>query len=132
MNIQANTIEELIESSAHRELFHLLDQWMQETFPELSRRLIASGTITFIGYGDLKNPTDDIYTCLLSLAPQKNNISFYIGGEKNGQPILKSYEEHFAKSNIGKICLRLKNVKKLEFDILEAIVRDSIAWNEED
>ncbi|EOT27945.1 DUF1801 domain-containing protein [Enterococcus saccharolyticus] len=130
MNIQANTIEELIDSSDHCELFQTLDHWMQDTFPELSRRLIASGTITFIGYGDLKNPADDIYTCLLSLAPQKNNISFYIGGEKNGQPILKSYEEHFAKSNVGKICLRLKNVKKLDFDILEAIVRDSIAWNE--
>lgn len=130
MNIQAQTIEELIESSEHHELFKALDDWMQRTFPQLSRRLIASGTITFIGYGDLANATDDIYNCLLSLAPQKNNISFYIGGEKNGQPLLRSYDQHFAKSNVGKICLRLRNLKKIDFEVLEAIVQDSIAWNE--
>lgn len=130
MNIHAHTITELIESSEHRELFQALDDWMQTTFPQLSRRLISSGTITFIGYGDLTNATDDIYNCLLSLAPQKNNVSFYIGGEKNGQPILKSYEQHFTKSNMGKICLRLRNLKKVDFSVLEDIVNDAITWNE--
>lgn len=130
MNSPAKTIDELIETSEHRELLYLLDQWMQTNFPQLSRRLIASGTITFIGYGELYGATDDIYNALLSLAPQKNNISFYISGEKNGQPILKSYEQHFAKSAVGKVCLRLRNPKRIDFNVLEAIVTDVIAWND--
>ncbi len=130
MNLEANSIEELIVNSNHRELFQALDDWMQKTFPQLDRRLIKSGTITFIGYGQSAAAKDDIYTSLISLAPQKNNISFYIDGEKNGQPILRSYEAHFAKSNMGKICLRLRNLKKIDWQILEAIVQDAIAWNQ--
>lgn len=132
MHVPANSIEELIHTSPHEELFAALDHWVQITFPELNRRLIQSGTMTFIGYGDLATAEEsDVYDALIALAPQKNNISFYIGGEKNGEPILRSYEAHFAKSNVGKICLRLKNINKIDFTILEAIIADSIAWNKE-
>lgn len=131
MNIKAKTIEELIESSEHRELFRELDDWLQSTFPQLSRRLVSSGTITFIGYGKLKkSDEDDIYNSLLSLAPQKNNISLYIDGEKNGEPLLKSYEQYFAKSNIGKGCLRLRSLKSVDLSVLEAIVNDVVKWND--
>ncbi|MHC5269133.1 DUF1801 domain-containing protein [Enterococcus sp. LJL98] len=131
MHVPANSIEELIHTSPHEEMFLTLDHWMQETFPQLERRLIQSETITLIGYGHLANAEKgDVYDSLIGLAPQKNNLSFYIGGKKHGQPILRSYETHFAKSNIGKICLRFRNVKKIDFEVLEAIVNDSIAWNE--
>ena len=31
---------------------------------------------------------------------------------------------------VGKVCLRLKNSHTIDFAILEAIIKDSIAWNE--
>lgn len=131
MNIPAHSIEELIAQSAHQELFHLIDQWMQVTFPTLRRRLVQTPTITFVAYGDLANANpDEPFSSIVALAPQKNNLSFYITGEKNGLPILANYATFFPKSAMGKTCLRLRNPKKLNLSILEAIVHDVITWND--
>lgn len=130
MHIPANSIEELITKSEHQELLQLLDQWLQTTFPQLNRRLVQTPTITFIAYGDLANAhPDDPFSSLVALAPQKNNISFYITGEKNGESILANYATCFPKSAIGKTCLRLRNTKKLDWTVLKNIVNDAITWN---
>lgn len=109
MHIPANSIEELIQNSGHEERFYQLDQWLQATFPELNRRLVQTKTITFVAYGDLTtaNP-DDSFSSLVAIAPQKNNLSFYIMGEKDNVPILSHYAHHFPKSATGKTCLRLR------------------------
>lgn len=130
MHISANSIEELITQSEYQELFQLLDEWMIVTFPQLNRRLIQTPTITFIAYGDLANANpDDPFSSIVALAPQKNNLSFYITGEKNGEPILANYADLFPKSAMGKTCLRLRNTKKLDLTVLEAIINDAITWN---
>lgn len=130
MHIPANSIEELIAKSEHQELFQLLDQWMRTNFPQLNRRLVQTPTITFIAYGNLTNANpDDPFSSLVALAPQKNNISFYITGEKNGESILANYATFFPKSAMGKTCLRLRNTKKLDWTVLKNIVNDAITWN---
>ena len=130
MNIPAHSIEELIAQSAHQELFHLIDQWMQVTFPTLRRRLVQTPTITFVAYGDLANANpDEPFSSIVALAPQKNNHSFYITGEKYGAPILANYADLFPKSAMGKTCLRLRNTKKLDLTVLKAIINDVITWN---
>lgn len=130
MHIPAESIDDLISKSEHQELFQLLDQWVQTTFPQLNRRLVQAKTITFVAYGDLaKANPEDPFSSLVALAPQKNNLSFYITGEKNGEPILANYAHLFPKSAMGKTCLRLRNTKKLDFTVLKAIVNDVITWN---
>lgn len=130
MNIPAATIEELIEQSNQSEVFRQIDDWMQKTFPELERRLIKSPTITLAAYGRLSHISEnEIYSALISMAPQKNNLSLYVAGEKKGQPILQHYRPFFAPSNMGKSCLRIKNSSQLKTDILEKIILDAIEWN---
>lgn len=72
MHVPAHSIEELIQASPHQALFETLDHWIQLTFPALDRRLIQSGTMTFIGYGELATAKEgDVYDSLIALAPQK-------------------------------------------------------------
>mgnify|MGYP003589276929 FL=1 len=131
MHVPAHSIEELIQASPHQVLFETLDHWIQLTFPALDRRLIQSGTMTFIGYGELATAKEgDVYDSLIALAPQKHYLSCYFAGEKAGEPILRSYQAHFATSTVGKVCLRLKNSHTIDFAILGAMIKDSIAWNE--
>ena len=76
MHVPAHSIEELIQASPHQALFETLDHWIQLTFPALDRRLIQSGTMTFIGYGELATAKEgDVYDSLIALAPQKHYLS---------------------------------------------------------
>ena len=131
MHVPAHSIEELIQASPHQALFETLDHWIHLTFPALDRRLSQSGTMTFIGYGELATAKEgDVYDSLIALAPQKHYLACYFAGEKAGAPMLRSYQAHFAASTVGKVCLRLKNSHTIDFAILEAISKDRIAWNE--
>lgn len=131
MNVQAETIEELfVKSGNHEELFRSIDQIIQNSAPSLKRQLFSKKSITMIGYGEmpLKEGSDQEVWPLISLAPQKNSVNIYISGEKDGLALPQYYKEHFGKSAVGKSCIRIKSLKKINEQILKELIRETMLW----
>lgn len=57
----------------------------------------------------------------VAFASQKNNISLYI----LKKDVLDQYRHHFAKSAIGKGCIRYKNPKKIDFELIKEMLKAS-------
>ncbi len=128
MRIEANSVEELIEKAGDKkEGLIFLDQWIQKIAPGLKRWLLKSDTYVMIGYG--KSRYDERYS-LITLAPQKNFISLYIMGEKDGELLTKQYKDKIGKVTVGKSCIQIKNTEALNLRELENLILDSIRWNE--
>jgi len=57
-------------------------------------------------------------TVEVAFASQKNNISFYI----LRTDVLNPYRDQFPASAIGKGCIRYRNPKKIDFDMVEEML----------
>jgi len=133
MKIEANSIEELFVLSGDKELdLRALDQLIVEAAPELKRQLFTGSSITMIGYGEMdwQHKSSSGVWPLISVAPQKNNISIYVAAEKDGVPLPKIYEKRLGKVNNGKNCIRFRKFSDIDQDELKNAVRDAIAWAE--
>lgn len=133
MKIEANSIEELFSKSIHKDLLEELDKFITSEFPTLPRALFTSDSINLVSYGVVSYKDShkrEVKWPLVGLAPQKNNVSIYFSGEKNGSYVLDSYREFFPKSALGKGCLRIRNSKGINYDILRNIINDCIVWDE--
>ena len=62
----------------------------------------------------------------IAFASQKQNIALYI--LKEG--IVNRYRDRFSKSAIGKGCIRFRNPKTIDFDLVKRILEDSHASEE--
>ena len=81
MKINANTIEELFSASGKQEAdLREIDQLIVQTAPELKRQLFSGPSITMLGYGEMTwmNKSSSGVWPLISVAPQKGNISIYM------------------------------------------------------
>lgn len=57
----------------------------------------------------------------ISFNSQKNNISFYV----HKYSLLDQYRDNFPKSAVGKSCLRFKNMKKIDYEVIENLLKDT-------
>lgn len=57
----------------------------------------------------------------VAFASQKNNIALYI----LKKPVMDKYRVNFAKSNIGKGCIRYHNPEKIDFELIEKMIAES-------
>ncbi|MDA3812302.1 MAG: DUF1801 domain-containing protein [Spirochaetaceae bacterium] len=131
MKIEATSIEELfIKSGEHEELIRAIDRIIHESAPELTRKLFSGNSITMIGYGEMSWETSSDLEVwpLISLAPQKHTVNLYIAAEKDDIPLPQHYIDNFGKSNVGKNCIRINSLKKLDTDILKELVRETLIW----
>lgn len=134
VHITAHSCEELISESLHPEIMQTIDAFIQETFPQLIRYLSQGETITLIGYGPMEfapRLANGDYWALISLAPQKNNISCYIMGQNSaGNSIVASHAHHFPKSMTGKSCIRYRTLQSLDLELLREMITDAVHWYE--
>jgi uncharacterized protein YdhG (YjbR/CyaY superfamily) len=59
----------------------------------------------------------------IAFASQKNYIALYI----LKKDVLDKYRHHFSKSAIGKGCIRYTHHKKIDFNLIESMIKDSFA-----
>lgn len=59
-------------------------------------------------------------TVEVGFASQKNNISFYLLKKE----VLDKYRHLFAKSAMGKGCIRFSNPGKIDFEMIEKMVKE--------
>lgn len=133
MKLTVESIEELfVKSERHEELFRLIDHIIHESAPELKRYLFSSPSITVIGYGEMpgKVSADGQIWPLISLAPQKNSVNMYISAERDGVPLPQCYRDHFGKSAVGKSCIRISSITKVNDEILKQLIRETQLWKD--
>lgn len=133
MKLEAQSIEELFEKSGeHEDLIRAVDKVICEAAPNLKRQLFSGKSLTMVGYGEMpwKNSTEEGVWPLISLAPQKHSVNLYIAAEKEGVPLPQYFIESFGKSAIGKNCIRINSIKKLDKDILKELVRETLLWSD--
>lgn len=103
-----------------------LHQLIRQTVPDLKPFIIAG----MIGYG----PYHYKYasgregdTAIISLASQKNYISLYVCATADGQYVAESYKEKLPKANIGKSCIRFKQLADIEVKVLKEVLKKGAA-----
>ena len=84
MKINANTIEDFFTAVPDMESdLRQIDALVMETLPKAKRGLKKMPSITLLAYWPADLPMEAWPS--IGLAPQKNNISLYVSGEKEGR-----------------------------------------------
>ena len=91
--------------------------------------MVNSMASTMIGYGNMPYKTKSSKELtewpLVLLAAQKNYMSLYLCAvEKNSQYIAEKYEKELGKVNIGKSCIRFKNLEDLNLETVKKLLKD--------
>ncbi len=115
----AQYIAELVEPrKSHIKQLHAL---IRKTAPSL-KPYIQSG---MLAYG----PMHYVYESgregdwfFIGLASQKNYISLYFSCTKEGKYLAEQYTKKLPKANIGKSCVRFKNVEDVDLRILAEMI----------
>jgi len=132
MKVQANTIEKLFMASGEQEDdLRELDKLIVQTAPGLKRQLFSGPSITMIGYGEMTwmNKSSSGVWPLISVAPQKGNISIYVAAEKDGVPLATIYRKLLGKINNGKNCIRFKRLADVSMDEPKNAILDAMEWS---
>lgn len=130
MIISTDKIEDLIESSHDPLLFVDLYQFINEVIggEGVLFRSEPSG-MTIVGYYVVpyKTTTENTEYPLISIVPQKNNISVYVMVTINGEFLVPKYADVFGKSNVGKSCIRIKSMNEDKYEALEQLLHRAIS-----
>jgi hypothetical protein len=65
----------------------------------------------------------------IGLSANTTGISVYILGINDKTYLAKSYEGKIGKASVSGYCIKFKALKDINMDILQAAVRDGIAWH---
>jgi len=87
-----------------------------------------------IGYGSYTikyadGTTREFYQ--IGLSANKTGISFYILGINDKTYLAKTYGEKIGKASVSGYCIKFKNLKDINVNILEAAIQDGIAITNE-
>jgi hypothetical protein len=121
----AKTPKEYIDliSEPRKSDIKFLDKFIKKTVPKL-KPFIISG---MIGYGKYKYKSasgGEGDWCVIALASQKNYISLYACGVKDGKYIAEGFKKDLPKADIGKSCIRVKKAEDLDLKVLEKILKE--------
>ncbi len=132
MNKKAKTIEELIDNSGDfKDSLISLDKLITEVLPEIDRKLFSGTSITMLGYGffDYKDYKGVVYPWpAISIAPQKNYLSLYLMGIKDGKYISEMHADKLGRASVGKSCIRFKNLENLDLNELKIAIVETNEW----
>ncbi len=98
----------------------LIRKWAPKLDPHMRSGMIGYGTYHY------KYPSGregDWFK--VGLASNKNYISIYACGVKNGGYIAEAYKTRLPKASIGKSCIRFKRLDDLDLGVLEEIVKET-------
>lgn len=133
MTYNAQTVEEYIDQipEKRKDTFNKLRSIIQESIPEGFEEIISYSFPSYVvplsiypkGYHCKKNEP----LPFISIANQKNFIALYHMGIYAKPQILEWFEIEYAKQGIGKLdmgksCIRFKNMKKIPYDLIRELV----------
>ena len=109
MQSKASTIPEYISglSTKERSVVETLDKLVRTAAPE------ASGSMKY------SMPTYELASRFIAFNSQKNYFSFYADPE-----IVKRYRAELRGLDVGKSCIRFRNIEDVSLDTLRKIVSD--------
>lgn len=123
----AKTPEEYIDLIAEprRGEIKKLNDFIKKTVPKLKPHILSG----MIGYGSYHykyaSGREGEWSAVL-LSSQKNYISVYVCGVKDGKYVPELYKKELPKANIGKSCIRFKKVEDIDLAVLAEIIRESV------
>lgn len=104
-----------------------LHSFIIKTIPKLKPHLLYG----MIGYGSFhyksKSGREGDWS-VVALASQKNYISVYVCGVKNGKYIAETHKKDFPKASIGKSCIRFKQVDDIDLKKLKFVITESVKY----
>lgn len=133
MRVEASSIEDLIiKSGKFENVVRQIDEFIHKTAPELERKFCSTQSITGIGYGKMPEQyqTDWGFWPLISLAPQKNNVSIYVTARREHKFLPELYKDRLGKVSLGKSCIRVTKFENLNLESFEELIHDAIVWCE--
>ncbi|MDQ2973095.1 MAG: DUF1801 domain-containing protein [bacterium] len=130
MKVEAKSFEEYFSKCGEfeadmRELDKLIREYASALKPVLKSGMGGGATI---GYGLMPYKTKSMKEAsewpLLALAPQKNYMALYACAVVDGDYIAERYAPHLGKVNVGKSCIRFKNLRDIEMKGLKTMLLD--------
>ncbi len=85
----------------------------------------SESEMTMVGYylTTYKNSCYDGKWPLVAIAPQQNTVNIYVMLVEDGEYIVPKYSNYFGKSNVGKSCIRIRNMNDLKYNGLEQLLQ---------
>lgn len=121
--VKATSISEYIDSIPEPRKSEILklDTFIKKTLPKLKPVFAYN----MLGYGMFhyksKSGREGDWP-VISLASQKNYISFYVCRTEGGEYVAEKYKSLLPKASIGKSCIRFKKTEDIDFNNLEKIL----------
>ncbi|MFW5713092.1 MAG: DUF1801 domain-containing protein [Brevefilum sp.] len=126
MKIEAQTIEDFFKSVPEKEAdLREIDALIRNTLPKAKRDLKRMPSITLLAYWPEDVPKD--VWPPIGLAPQKDYISLYVSGERDGQALGDYYAGRLGETNNGKSCVRFKNLANISQEELRQLILDAVS-----
>lgn len=122
--VKAKTVKEYIDalSPERREPIEFLHSFIQKVAPSLKSHFAYN----MLGYGSFKyknHKKEEINWPTIALASQKNYISLYVCAVKDKEYIAEKYKKELGKVNVGKSCIRFKNIEDFNLKTLEKVIK---------
>jgi len=123
---EAKTAQEYINllEEPRKSQIKTLHEFILKTVPKL-KPFIISG---MIGYGEYhyKYPSGrEGEWAVILLASQKNYISIYACGLKDGKYVAEVHKNELPKASIGKSGIRIKKLEDIDLNVLTKILKES-------
>jgi hypothetical protein len=101
-----------------------VDRLIRETAPQLDRHLQAG----MLGYGPYRyryasGREGDWF--VIGLASQKRYISLYVCATDGREYLAESYRDRLPKADIGKSCVRFKQLDDVDLDVVRDLVDEA-------
>ena len=122
--VKAKSVEEYFAMlpEDRREAVTFLHNFIQKVAPSLKPHFAYN----MLGYGSFKykNYKKEIIDWpTISVANQKNYISFYVCAVQNGEYIAEKHKDELGKVSVGKSCIRFKKIADLNLKALEKVIK---------
>ncbi len=122
--VKATSVEEYLAMvpDERREAVEFLHNFIQKVAPSLKPHFAYN----MLGYGNFKclNYKKELIDWpTVSLANQKNYISFYVCAVENGEYIAEKHKDELGKVSVGKSCIRFKRIADLNLVTLEKVIK---------
>jgi len=105
-----------------REMIEFLDEFIRKSVPSLKPHFAYN----MLGYGKFKYKNYKKVEAewpVVALASQKNYISVYVCGIDSGEYVAEKYEKELGKVNVGKSCIRFKNLSDIDLKTLKKVLQ---------
>lgn len=131
MKIEAKNVDQLITKTTKNQelLINLLKITKKKT--KLEPYLFEADSISMIAFGKFyyQNSYYQGDYPLIGIAPQKNYIGVYVMATgQDGKYFIEKFSNEFKKSNVGKSCIRFKNLDAQKISAYQQVLDIAMKW----